>query len=103
VVSVIYAIDVSDSIDNERVNEALGFVARTVTEKPQEDKAGVIVFGKNAAVELPPRPSFPLEAGNVINSLIDRDGTDLEQALSLAAAMLPEEDRGKILLMSDGT
>ena len=58
------------------------------------------MFGRNAAVELPPRASFPFEA---INSQIDRDGTNLEQGLSLAAAMLPEEKQGRIVLVSDGS
>lgn len=103
VLSVVYAVDISDSIGEQATDEALRFVVRTVTEKPPTDEAGVIVFGRNAAVELPPRKTFPLEAGNVINSLIDRDATNLEQALSLGAAMLPEENRGRIVLISDGT
>mgnify|MGYP003630016589 CR=1 FL=1 len=100
VISVVYAVDLSDSIGEASVDAALEFVTKTVTEKPQTDEAGLVVFGRNSAVELPPRVSFPFEA---LNSRIDRDATNLEQTLSLAAAMLPEENRGRIVLISDGT
>ncbi|QDV16128.1 von Willebrand factor type A domain protein [Gimesia panareensis] len=100
VISVIYAIDRSDSINQDFEDAALAFVTKSVTEKPPQDEAGLVVFGRNSAVELPPRVSFPFEA---YNSRIDRDATNLEQTLSLAAAMLPEENRGRIVLISDGT
>ena len=100
VLSVVYVVDISDSVD-QSTDRALEFVAKTVNEKPEEDEAGLIVFGRDAAVELPPRISFPFE--NVVNSRIQRDATNLEQALALAAAMLPEENRGRIVLVSDGT
>ena len=102
--SVIYAIDISDSIGESSIQEALAFVARTVSEKPTEDEAGLIVFGRNAAVELPPMTTVPVEGDSIFfNSIIDRDATNLEKSLSLAAAMLPEEKRGRIVLVSDGT
>ncbi|WP_339728176.1 VWA domain-containing protein [uncultured Gimesia sp.] len=100
VISVVYAVDLSDSIGESSVEDALEFVTKTVKEKPQTDEAGLVVFGRNSAVELPPRVSFPFEA---LNSRIDRDATNLQQTLSLAAAMLPEENRGRIVLISDGT
>ena len=100
VLSVVYAIDISDSIGDGSTDKALRFVTETAQFKPEKDEAGLVVFGRNAAVELPPRISFPFEA---LNSRIDRDATDLEQSLSLAAAMLPEESRGRIVLISDGT
>ncbi|MCA9005783.1 MAG: VWA domain-containing protein, partial [Planctomycetaceae bacterium] len=100
VISVVYAVDRSDSIDELSDGLALEFVLKTVKDKPQTDEAGLVVFGRNSAVELPPRVSFPYEA---LNSRIDRDATNLQQTLSLAAAMLPEENRGRIVLISDGT
>ncbi|HVW00445.1 MAG TPA: VWA domain-containing protein, partial [Planctomycetaceae bacterium] len=78
VISVVYAVDVSDSIGEKSSDEALSFVSRTVGEKPRKDEAGLIVFGHNAAVELPPRPAFPFEG--FVNSQIDKDATNLEQS-----------------------
>ena len=117
ILSVMYTVDISDSVgvqvgDQNMRDEALEFVARMVTDMNSKenrkvtgrDKAGVVVFGRNAAVELPPRENVPLEGDRIVlNSLIKRDATNLEQSLSLAAAMLPEEDRGRIVLISDGT
>jgi Ca-activated chloride channel homolog len=104
VMSVIYALDLSDSVGDGSTESALEFVARTATQKPQKDEAGLIVFGRSAMAEFPAKPSVPLEGDNIIvNSLVDREATNLEQALSLAAAMLKEETQGRIVLMSDGS
>lgn len=101
--SVVYAVDVSDSIDDNSTTRALEFVARTATKKPPKDEAGLVIFGKNAAVEFKADKRVPLEADNVIlNSLIDKEATNIEQGLSLAAAMLPEDKQGRIVLISDG-
>jgi len=98
--SVVYAVDLSDSVGDDTTEAALNFVAGTAQQKPQNDEVGLVVFGRNASVELPPRASYLYEA---INSRIARDATNLEQALSLSAAMLPEENPGRIVLITDGT
>lgn len=98
--AVVFALDRSDSIGDGSVDNARDFILKAVAEKPQQDEAGLVTFGSNAGVELPPRVSFPLEA---FNTRIDRDGTNLEQALSLSAAMLPPDKQGRIVLISDGT
>jgi uncharacterized membrane protein len=100
VVSVVYNVDVSDSV-NEARNVALSMVADTAAQKPATDQAGLVVFGRTAAVEYPPRETFPFE--KFINSRVSQDATNLEQSLALSAAMLPEENLGKIVLISDGT
>ena len=101
--SVVYAVDVSDSISDGSTTRALEFVARTATKKPLKDEAGLVIFGKNAAVEFKADKRVPLEGDTVItNSLIDKEATNIEQGLSLAAAMLPEDKQGRIVLISDG-
>ncbi|MFM8475655.1 MAG: VWA domain-containing protein [Planctomycetaceae bacterium] len=99
-VSVVYNVDVSDSVRPWR-NEALEFVAQTAAEKPAADEAGLVVFGRTPAVEYPPRSTFPFE--RFINSQVAADATNLEQSLALSAAMLPEDNLGRIVLVSDGT
>lgn len=108
--SLIFAVDNSASMSDEAKEAALEYLTRTVagTEgkpgKPDQDKAGLVFFGRNAAVEMPPEQSvvFDDAGGITANVEIDRNGTDLAQALSLAAAMLPEESPGRIVLVSDG-
>jgi uncharacterized membrane protein len=101
IVSVVYTVDVSDSIGDSKVDEALAFITAQVYEKPPEDEAGIVVFGGTAAVELSPNKAFVFEG--VVSSQVQRDATDIDQALSLAAAMLPEEHTGRIVLIGDGT
>jgi uncharacterized membrane protein/Mg-chelatase subunit ChlD len=102
--AVVYTMDVSESIGPESRAEAAKFVAKAVTEKQQGDTVGLVTFGKNAAVEAPVRPSMNLEAGQIVfNAKIAPDETNLEQALSLSAALLPEDSRGRIVLVSDGS
>lgn len=97
--SLVYALDVSDSMGEKVSDQALAWVMQSVARKPQKDEAGLVVFGRDAAVELPPRQSFPFEA---INSRVARDGSNLATGLSLAAAILPEANQGRIVLISDG-
>ncbi|MCA9086484.1 MAG: VWA domain-containing protein, partial [Planctomycetaceae bacterium] len=100
VVSVIYNVDVSDSV-KEAKSEALKIVASTAAQKPTKDEAGLVVFGRTPAVEYPPRETFPFE--EYLNSQVGEDATNLQQSLSLSLAMLPEENRSRVLLISDGT
>ncbi|HVJ69393.1 MAG TPA: VWA domain-containing protein, partial [Caulifigura sp.] len=102
--AVVYAVDFSESIGPEAREQAAKFVAKAVSEKPQDDAVGLVAFGKNAAVEVPARQSFPLEGGQIVfNARIAADETNIEQALSLSAALLPEDTRGRIVLLSDGS
>jgi uncharacterized membrane protein len=105
--SVVYAVDISESIHPDRVTEALNFVANTTAEKPNQDVAGWIAFGSSAAVEVPPiQTTFGSTMTNPddiqFNSRVDRDATNIENALSLSAAILPEDTLGRIVLISDG-
>jgi uncharacterized membrane protein len=61
------------------------------------------VFGRNAAVELPPRMSLSFDDFEAVSTLVAKDGTDLEKGLSLAAAMIPDGHEGRVVLISDGT
>lgn len=101
ILSVVYAVDVSDSVGQAAVDSALEFVARQVSQKPAADEAGLVLFGAQAVVELPPRITFPFDG--VVTSQVRRDATDLAEALSLSAAMIPAENNGRIVLMTDGT
>ena len=101
VLSVVYAVDVSDSVGAPAVDSALKFVTRQVSRKPAADEAGLVLFGAEAVVELPPRITFPFDG--VVTSLIRRDATDIAEALSLSAAMIPAESNGRIVLITDGT
>jgi uncharacterized membrane protein len=97
--ALVYALDVSDSIGEKVSDRSLNYILKTAGGKPEKDEAGLVVFGRDAAVELPPRLSFPFE---VINARVAKDGTDIAKSLSLAAAVVPEDKQGRVVLISDG-
>jgi len=100
VLSVVFAVDVSDSIYG--TDRAIAYTTETVQNhrpKGTPDQQSLIIFGKSPAVELPPAQTFPLEA---LNSQIDRGATNLEQALSMSSAVIKEDVQGRIVLISDG-
>lgn len=97
--SLVYALDVSDSMGEKISDKSLSWILASVQKKPEKDEAGLVVFGRDAAVELPPRQTFAFET---INSRISRDGSDLAKGLGLAAAMLPEGNQGRVVLITDG-
>ncbi|MCY2968559.1 MAG: VWA domain-containing protein [Planctomycetota bacterium] len=100
--AVMYLVDISDSIGNKMMRDSLEIIANTARKKPKQDSVGLVTFGKNAAVEFPARKSLPMDEAITLNSLIDRDATNVEQGLSLAAAMLPDDKLGRIVMFSDG-
>jgi Ca-activated chloride channel homolog len=97
--SVMYLVDLSDSIRSNSVDDALRYVVESAQTKPNRDEIGLMVFGKTPGVEQPPRMSYGVEA---LNSQVEKGSTNIEQALSLAGAMLPEDNPGRIVLVSDG-
>src|SRR5204863_10001648 len=66
-----------------------------------EDRAGVIVFGRRPRLELPPG-SVPELKFRKILSQIDDTYTDIGGALKLALASFPEGTGKRVVLISDG-
>ncbi len=96
---LVYCLDASDSIGDGAGGQARQWMLETVGAKPKQDQAGLVIFGRDAAVELPPSQSFPFQT---FTTRIAHDGTDIEKALMLSAAVLPEDRPGRIVLISDG-
>ena len=71
------------------------------THRRDKDRAGVIVFGRDAAIELPPFDD-DLQMGKSIESLFDPQATNIAAALKLAQATFPEDAARRIVLATDG-
>lgn len=104
-VSVIYVLDQSDSIPLAKRELMLEFV-RQSSEKhrraDREDRAGMIVFGRNAAIEIQPfDDTLPL-LRNVESNFGGSDATNLEAALKLAQAAFPEDAAKRVVIVTDG-
>lgn len=103
--TVIYLLDQSESIPMAQRQAMLDYVIRDVEEHrdpDREDRAGVIVFGHDATIEIPPFdddiPFIGLESATRLR----RDSTNLAAALKLAQASFPEDSAKRIVLVTDG-
>src|SRR5882757_3525822 len=102
--TVIYLLDQSLSIPEARRSAMINYVNASIRDQrkaDKEDKAGVIVFGRNAEVEVPP-VDFNIQLGRKVESLLDRDFTNISGALQRAMAMFPHDTAKRIVLVTDG-
>ncbi len=103
--TVIYVLDQSDSISRAKREVMLNYAIESVRKYRREernDRAGLIVFGREAAIEYPPYDDdLPVVRG--IESAMGRtDATNLESALKLAQASFAEDSAKRIVIISDG-
>ena len=104
--TVIYVLDQSESIPKSQRDTMLNFVKADVSQyrnDSKRDRAAVIVFGRDASIEVPPlEDDLPLVGR--LESVYDLrpDATNLAQALKLALATFPEDASRRIVVVSDG-
>ncbi len=100
--TVIYLIDASLSIPPSQRREMIDYVNTSVRQqRKNDDRAAVIVFGRDAAVEVPPL-DFDLEMAPRIESQIDPQYTNLADAMQLALALFPHDAARRIVILTDG-
>jgi Mg-chelatase subunit ChlD/uncharacterized membrane protein len=100
--TVIYLLDQSLSIPQAQRAAMITYVKDEVhAHRRDKDRAGVIVFGGEAAIELPPFDD-DLYMGSSIESLFDPQATNIAAAVKLAQATFPEDAAQRIVLVSDG-
>src|SRR6188472_3110685 len=102
--TVIYLLDQSLSIPEARRDAMVSYVNASIRDQrksEKSDRAGVIVFGKNAEVEIPP-VDFNIQLGRKVESLLDREFTNLSNAMQRAMAMFPHDAAKRIVLVTDG-
>ena len=99
--TTLYMVDLSQSVPRDKIEPMLNFVRQsTLAHRQADDLAGMVVFAKNARVEVPPAPSEIRFLG--VESSLDTDNTDLAAALKLAMGSFPEDSARRIVLISDG-
>ena len=97
--ATVFVVDVSDSMSGAARSDAESFVRRALETKPADALAGVVAFGGDARVELIPQEEADLVT---VSSRPDPSRTDLARAMRLAAAVMPEGARRRIVVLSDG-
>lgn len=104
--TVIYLLDQSHSIPIEQRQAMLTYVEEEVRRHRndrREDMAGVIAFGRDAAIEVPPFDDELATTGR-IESLLElrQDATNLEGAMKLALSTFPENSAKRVVIVTDG-
>ncbi len=100
--TVIYLLDQSLSIPKDQRAAMIKYVRKEVqAHRRDKDRAGVIVFGRDAAIELPPFDD-DLQMGDSIESNFDPQATNIAAAMKLAQATFPEDAARRIVLVTDG-
>ncbi len=101
--TVIYLLDQSLSIPEARRGAMIRYVNASIRHQRKDekgDRAGVIVFGRDAEVEVPP-VDFDIQLPKV-ESLLDPEFTNLASAMQRAMAMFPHDAAKRIVLVTDG-
>jgi hypothetical protein len=98
-VTTVFILDASDSISPAERAQAEDFLRAALAQKPEDDRAAIILFGGDALVERLPRPDSALPA---LASIPIKNATNIEDALRLALALLPNEGGHRLVVLSDG-
>jgi len=105
-VTAIYLLDQSESIPLETRLAMAQYVVESVRahrRDQREDRAGVIVFGRNANIEIPPfDDDIPVLGGLDSHVNLRTDATNIEAALKQAQATFTEDSAKRIVLVTDG-
>ncbi len=100
--TVLYLVDESLSVpEDRRLAEARYVNAAIRRHRHGGDRAGVIVFGREAAIEVPPYDDN-VQMLQRTESAISGDNTDISAAMRLAEASFPEDSARRVVLISDG-
>lgn len=102
--TVIYLLDQSLSIPSEERQAMIDYVDTSIQQYHQQDQGdrfAVIIFGRDAAVEIPlVDVAIPLPSR--IETVLDPEYTDLASAIQRAKAMFPHDAAKRIVLVTDG-
>src|SRR5215471_18581686 len=102
--TVIYLLDQSVSIPEAQRRAMVDWVNADIKKhrhKDRADRAGVIVFGRDAAMEHPPFDD-DIQINRNTESHVETDHTNIAAALKLAMASFPEDAARRVVMVTDG-
>ena len=103
--TVMYLLDQSESIPQAKRQVMLDYVIKNVRRHRAEDRndrAGIVVFGRDASIEIPPFDEDIPPLRRLESMRGGTDATNLETALNLAQASMPEDTSRRIVVVTDG-
>ncbi|HEX8464667.1 MAG TPA: glutamine amidotransferase [Abditibacterium sp.] len=98
-VATMFVLDYSDSIPPGTKSRALEYIQKAVAVKQPNDRAGIVVFGRDAYIELAPGASKNISK---IQTVTPGEFTDISAAIRLGMASLPDGAQKRLVVMSDG-
>ncbi len=104
-ISMIYVVDVSDSVPDELLDEAERHIASALeAEAPKDTHYDIQVVTYAATPRVVPieRGKAPLLARHAETGLPEQQATDIETAIRFASALFPENYQRRLVLISDG-
>lgn len=96
--STVFLLDLSDSMKNY-TDEAQKFIETAEMKKGSKDSVGVITFGDNALIE-----NF-LSKDAIFHTTVSKPNgtyTNIENAITTALSIMPQNNRKRIVLITDG-
>lgn len=104
--TVIYLLDQSASIPPQQRDAMVQYVKDAVSthrDKQRGDRAALVVFGREANIEIPPvEADLPILGSLETAFDLRRDSTNLAAAMKLAQATFPEDSTRRIVIVTDG-
>lgn len=97
--NVFFLLDRSDSVPAAQQDAAREYVNGAFARKKSIDRAGVLVFGTDAAVESSINPVVEVEK---IHAVVGTERTDIAGAIRLGTAAFPETGQKRLVILSDG-
>ncbi len=103
--TVMYLLDQSESIPAAKRQQMLDYVIANVRahrDQARQDRAGIVVFGRDATIEIPPFDDDIPQLRRLESYLGRTDGTSLEAAFQLAQASMPADTSRRVVIVTDG-
>lgn len=97
--SLIAAVDVSESIDAEGRRWEERYLAEVAAALAPDDELGVVAFGRDAQVLSPPGAPHVVR---IDDTAVSRSATDVGRGLEAAMALFGADTEHRLLLISDG-
>lgn len=97
--TVLFLIDRSLSTRSASETFARDYIERALPKMGPRDRVGVIVFGRNAGLEVSPGQLKHLAP---YATVVDRSGSDLAGALRYSWAAFPADSSRRVILLTDG-
>ncbi len=98
-VNLFFALDVSESVRPEQINVAKELIRKTLSGMKDDDRAGLILFGKEPVLEAPLGKDVLFDD---FQSELNRNFTNIGDALQHATGKFPQQGQKRIVLLTDG-